>query len=296
MARFLEPDAENVMKSPEAAQPQDSQSSKIDSLFIARDPDETRHRRRALVRHVTRWTRQLFASGVAIVIVLFSFPTRRVIANHFANQSISTTFVSSWLAHIELVAWAILPYVMPTIILLLIPLLLWYLREQRRYWRLQIANAHSREPDVCALGYMGVFRVYTRTNRVAIFIGLFGLTAATSAIVGIFFGLSHISHIPTIYRAFLIIGLPILELLLSLALLKIGFEIGRSFVPGIAITKSTIVLALLAATSQTDYLEVQQHADVVAGKIRDDRPWWFYVFGKKLKRGHKLEGGWTDHA
>jgi len=268
----------------------------INSLVTDVDPHEERNRRRAFVRHITRFTRQAITIACLLVFVSIAPEMHRKIVVDFASHPAGLSEGTTW--HDQISYWksASLPFAIPAAQMILVIGLLWYLREQSRYWRLKSAQSHQREPEICALGYMGVFRIYARTNRTAIFVKSFALATVYSALIALYIALRRGGPNVGIWPWFVIAGIPLIEILMAAVLLKLSFEIGRRFVPGLVLSKATIMLAILAATSQTDYAAAEERAARIVVNYRDDRPWWFYVFRAKRKRGFKLEGGWTDRA
>jgi hypothetical protein len=259
-------------------------------LLSDSDPDEDRHRRRAVARHFSRWLRQLATIVTAVLAAMFASGANKAIYLHYTGKIGSGT-TQTW---VQNVVATYLPFAVLALIVAAIASLLWYLREQSRYWRLRASEAHQREPDHSALGYMGVFRIYARTNRVSQFTTLYGIVALFFAGQGLTLAIVNAPALPDAGAVAVLVGLPVLDIALAVWLLKLGYEIGRRFVPGRILAKATVVLSLLAATSQTDYTTAQIQAQPHVDRIRNDRPWWFYAFRHRRKGSFKTEGGWNE--
>ncbi|MFQ5563532.1 MAG: hypothetical protein ACE5FO_08175 [Parvularculaceae bacterium] len=161
--------------------------------------------------------------------------------------------------------------------------LILYRRERDRDWRVAEAQAGERDPTSGARGYMKVFRLYARTKRRGIFTLMYGVAGFWWGLVGVFCFAIGVDGAPgTIALGYLVTAF--VAILGWLVVLYLGYDIGRRYVPGNVLVTKTLILSVLATTSQTNYTDAREAARELEAEIVEEKPWWFYSYKKKPKR------------
>ncbi|MCA8889405.1 MAG: hypothetical protein KDA46_11285 [Parvularculaceae bacterium] len=259
------------------------------------DEHEGRHRAEAVREHVKRTRGHLLNMLTMIVMVAAAPVFWRVV---FTGAGL--TFAEVWpIASIE--AWAsgmlamlsAVPFVVTFTLLAAITLFppLWsvghlmlYRRERDRDWRVAEAQAGERDPTAGARGYMNVFRLYARTKRRGIFTLLFGAAGIWWSAVGIVCFLLGSVAAPAGAVALAHGATAVLAFVAWVFVIYFGYDVGRRYVPGKVLVTKTLILSVLATTSQTNYTDAREAARELEADIVEEKPWWFYSYKKKPRR------------
>lgn len=256
------------------------------------DEDEAAHRLRAIARHRSRFFGQARTALLVVIFASIAPGFWRIVFTILGGQNAAPRTLSGveqWIvdglvsANAMIQVSVVYLFALAPIIFLgsYIGLTVWYRRERNHEWDVAKALADAREPEDSAKGFMQVFRLYARTKRRAIFAMLFGITglwwmlscfwalaeggSATLSMQGVAFGLPLIA---------VIIGV------LSIYCVYLAYDISRIFVPGKVLVRKTLIMSMLATTSQTDYTAARIAAHELEKDLIDDRPWWFYSYKK----------------
>jgi hypothetical protein len=259
------------------------------------DEHEARHRAEAVREHHKRTRGHILNMLIMIAMVAAAPVFWRGV---FISAGLS--FAEVWpIAAIE--GWvlsllnmlAAAPWVTPFIILIAVTLapplwslghLILYRRERDRDWRVAEAQAGERDPTAGARGYMQVFRLYARTKRRGIFTLLFGVAGIWWSTVGIVCFLVGTVNASAGNAAIIHVVAAVLALFVWLGVIYLGYDIGRRFVPGKVLVTKTLILSVLATTSQTNYTDAREAARELEADIVEEKPWWFYSYKKRPKR------------
>jgi hypothetical protein len=271
-----------------AAVPESADSAQEEALHAVQhiltdtDPNEADNRRRARARHISRFVWQTLTAVSFVGFVAVSPVARRAIVLHYIPDHHHDTNepLLSWMGD---AAYWILPFLVPVAAAMFFVWLGWYWWRKQLLWQVAELESGNRSPQLPPRGYLSTFLIYTQTKNAALFSRFFGVVMIYSAAWGLWYGLKLNGFGRDLLADLIIVGLPILEITLAIAILAVGFGIGRDFVPGRVLAKNTIVMGFLATTSQTDYTVAQNDAQPLLEQLRDERPWSFYSFGRAKK-------------
>ncbi len=265
------------------------------ALLDLGDEDEAAHRLRAVAKHRMRYLGQL---RTAIVIVLLAAAAPgfwRIVFTSLGGDDVAVRSLSGmekWTADI-LVSVGSVIQVSVIYVFVLLPVFalcgligwsVWYRRERNHEWDVAKALADAREPEDSAQGFMKIFRLYARTKRRSIFVMLYAAVGLWW-MVSCFLALAE-GGAATLDMRGAAFGLPFIAVLiggLSLVCFYLAFDISRIFVPGKVLVRKTLIMSMLATTSQTDYTAARAAAHELEKALIDDRPWWFYSYRTKPK-------------
>ena len=259
------------------------------------DQDEARHRAEAVRNHLHRTQGHLIGIAIAIAFVALAPVFWRAIYSAFGLSFDALWTMSSVQAgaqsvlniFMSLPVWAISLVVLivtlgpPAGFIIRLSLYRW---ERDRDWRVAESQAGERDPTSGARGYMQIFRLYARTKRRSTFTLLFGAAGLWWTSVGIvLYLLGSMSAGSTIGATIQLCGAAV-GFILWLVVIYFGFDVGRRYLPGRILVTKTLILSVLATTSQTDYTVAREAARELEAEIVEDKPWWFYSYRKKPKR------------
>ncbi len=155
-------------------------------------------------------------------------------------------------------------------------------------WQVAENQSDAREPRTSAFGFMRVFRLYARTKRRAVFVTLFGVVALWWAATAVYAlvavgglsaftgGAGMLAVGATALSAPIIAGL-------AMSILYVGYDISRRYVPGKILVRKTLILSMLATTSQTHYSDAERQAKELEADQIDEDPSLFYSYPKRPK-------------
>jgi len=259
-----------------------------------KDEHEARHRREAVRNHMSR-ARGHLLNMVFVTLMVIGAP----VYWRVAYSELGLSFGDFWpLSALEMAGQNMLAalsalsrvWVRSVVLaltaappLILIASLWLYRRERDRDWRVAEAQAGERDPTSGARGYMKVFRLYARTKRRGIFTLLYGVAGLWWAAVGIL-SMTMASGEAQGGWLYYYAGGAAIAVLGWLGVIYFGYDIGRRFVPGNILVTKTLILSVLATTSQTNYTDAREAARELEAEIVEEKPWWFYSYKKKPKR------------
>ncbi|MEM9619052.1 MAG: hypothetical protein AAF936_13940 [Pseudomonadota bacterium] len=259
------------------------------------DEDEIAHRRRAVGKHQGRYLGQVRSAFFVVILAVLAPSFWRIVFTSFGGDGASIgqlsrlekpivnfLMASHSFVQISIVyIFAALPVIALTGLILWT---VWYRRERNHDWKVAKALADAREPEDSAKGFMEIFRLYARTKRRAIFIMLYsavGFWWMSSCFLALFEGGEA-----TLGMQNAAFGLPLIAAVigvLSLACFYFAYDISRLFVPGKVLVRKTLIMSMLATTSQTDYTAARAAAHKLEQRLIHDRPWWFYSYRERPK-------------
>lgn len=260
------------------------------------DEDEAAHRLSAVREHRRRAFHQLRNGVLILTLTIFAPSFWRIIYSVSGlndNTVWPLTDIEAMVAGVFIGANGVVKAIL-YVVSVAAPLLftgwlvgysLWYLRERDRDWRVAEALADAREPRDSAKGFMTIFRLYARTKRRATFTFLYGLLALWWSVMGlIMFADGSQGRMGDEFAAYGLLFVAILLLPLSACIVYLAYDISRRFVPGQVLVTKTLIMSMLATTSQTDYTAARAAAHELEKDLMHEKPWWFYSYKKKPKR------------
>lgn len=259
-----------------------------------KDDHEARHRREAVRNHLSRAQQHLLNMALITLIIAGAPIYWRIVYSELGlsfgdawplsaieagGQKLLGVIDSSTgvVAHSLMLALTLVPPLWSIVFLWL------YRRERDRDWRVAEAQAGERDPTAGARGYMKVFRLYARTKRRGIFTLFYGAAGLWWGAVGVLC-LTMAGGKLESAMAFVYLGAAVAAVLGWLVVVYLGYDIGRRFVPGNILVTKTLILSVLATTSQTNYTDAREAARELEAEIVEEKPWWFYSYKKKPKR------------
>ena len=266
--------------------------------FDAEDEDELKHRRLAVAKHRQRFFRQAVGATVAAALILFAPIYWRgflmACGYDFAGPDWPLSSVERNFASLLSMFGEHMPYLIFVVLLAAPALYVWafniWLRTRYRFLRdkdyeLRAAEAESNEPKTSAFGYMGVFRLYAKTKRRAVFMLLNGVVWLVWGAVGAAAMMFKSGEAASAGQA-LFIWLGLLVVALGGAYKVIlAYDISRRYVPGKVLVMKTMIMAYRAATSQTNYADARVEAEKFQKEVIREKPWWFYSYDKPPRQG-----------
>ena len=265
------------------------------TLFDNKDKDEKRHRAQAVAKHRRRFLTQLLAVVTYTSLLMFAPIYWQSMINAGGYKfgpdwpmSIIEIWISSMLrqesASIPSLDFLIILFIPPFIVITMTAFLhlrYRFLRDQE--WELRAAEAESNEPRTAAKGYMGVFRLYARTKRRAVFTLFGAIVWIVWAAVG-YLMLSVADGEPVnFYVPWAIRSAQLVTVTSAVLMGFVAFDISRRYVPGKILVLKIMIMAYRAATSQTNYNEARLEAEKLQEEEIERKPWWFYSYRKPQK-------------
>lgn len=260
------------------------------------DEDELVHRKRAVGMHRNRFFGQLRSAAIIILLAAAAPGFWRIVFTSLGGEGIAVRNLTGFEKQIAdglmsansiiqvsvIYLFALLPIFA---VIGLILWMVWYRRERKYEWQVSEALADAREPADSAKGFMLIFRLYARTKRRAIFTMLYA-TVGLWWMISCFWALFEGGATSLSMRG-VAFGLPFIAVVigtLSLVCYYLAYDISRMFVPGKVLVRKTLIMSMLATTSQTDYTQARAAAHELEKNLMDDRPWWFYSYRKAPKQ------------
>jgi hypothetical protein len=238
----------------------------------ATDADNRRHRLKAVRVHRSRALKQITHATIVVIGSALTPLYWLLASTPDANLGIVSDMLGPLVTNMPIIFELVLPGAALAFCLVgALWLWAWYRRERDRDWAENTAKADASEPEQSADGYMQLFRLYARTKRRATFVMIYGVLSVWWSLVGL---LTNIAA----GNLHIVLVLVAAQLVASIFVIYMGFDIGRRYLPGNVLVTKTLILGLRAATSQTDYQVALGEARKIEERIIDRKPWWFYAY------------------
>ncbi|HUO97847.1 MAG TPA: hypothetical protein VMU01_04230 [Rhizomicrobium sp.] len=221
--------------------------------------------RTARARHISHYWNQALSWGLLMVLAMFSNNIESGF-HHWFVQAVQQSS-SLWVQIGYYVGLAV-----PPIGFFLVWLFLgrFFHFFQKQKWAVAVSQAQQTiSPTDVTEGYTGLFTIYMRTKRRSYLLAGWGVLAFIFVFWAVVLNFSVTT--PLDYWI-----CPILVALTGWMLIRLGYAMTSTYLPGEVIVLHTLLLSIFAMSDVTSVQDARSQAGNDAGPFVHTNPWWFY--------------------